>query len=282
MKRVICLVLSLILITSTSAGVAFDGDEHDKILEKVLFGQEILTKSERKIEFFSSLYGERQSLRVLEFASFLSIDLYNANREKGVSVLRALRDYRIWGLPKNIDKIYYEDAYLHGRYTHLGWNHVYENDLANWRVRKNILLATTEKVFNFRFLPSAIFGYEKQCDSFAALIYYVHVIADFANDEDHGNNLMPFTQTVSELIGHLDILFDSSPRSRSYSNLRTSLDSLKGEAMGSDNTVHYAWEVLKTLKKNLPELLRQKDFFKKVFPSWWTVPYNNEKRDDSF
>lgn len=280
MKRVVCILTAFIILTVTVSGIAFEGDEHDEILEKILFGKIVLTSSERKVEYFSNLYTERQSLRALELASFLTVDLYSATRRKGINTLPALRSYRIGGLPQNIEEIIYDDGPLHGRYSHLGWNHDYGGeDQVRWETRKKILLETTEKVFNFSFLPTRIFGYDKRCDSFSALVYYIHIIADYQAGEDHEINLMPLAaknpnsknpDVFYELIYHLRILFDDED-SYTYGAMMGEIQELAESARkelamnGSIDTQQYANELIDKLENNIYKLLRNEPFFKKVF-----------------
>ena len=146
----------------------------------------------------------------------------------------------------------------HRTYTHQGWNYSYNKetygDLASWSVRKNILLASTEKIFDFSFLSGKWlffeFGYSDKCDSFSALVYYNHLLGDYIEDVDWqkgsvdkfngtSNGLkIPFASDslnpvdmFSEIEKHLIILFeDQEGNDRVYDSLISDIDILANRA----------------------------------------------------
>ena len=183
----------------------------------------------------------QNALKALEYASYLAIDQYNGNGTTELTFLRST--YHVPGLPTNIDAIDFRGNEYHRKFTHYGWDHQYYDDKANWAVRKNILLATTEKVFDFQTFSGKMlwhdFGYAQKCNSFAALVYYVHVLGDHDARESYKNiAMMQLAQPhpdqspdiYSELKYHLQILFADQASTHKYKAFMEELDTQAEEA----------------------------------------------------
>lgn len=281
MKRFvsICLILTVFLIPMTD-GIAYDEHEHNIRLAKMLFGREkpFLTADQQK------------DLNALASAVYLALDQFNAH---GEDKLRILNDsYRIRRLPIELSDIDFSGNQYHRTYTHRGWDHVYPDDKANWPKRKETLLETTEKVFDFSVASGKIlwidFGYTKKCESFAALLYYSHVLADYQAQTTYKNNVMiPFAHQhaddnnpdlMYELIKYLEILFAEQEGSRVYTSMMAELKSIAEKArmiaggVGGVNTdekysdYHGLIDKCATaLDEHLHILLSKEDFWVKVF-----------------
>ena len=158
MKRIICCVLLITVLLSTmTPAYAHDAAEHNLHLESVLFGP---------VNAVNAMSPEAQNaLKALEYASYLAIDQYNGDGTIELTFLKST--YHVPGLPANIKAIDFRGNEYHRKFTHYGWDHQYYDDRANWAVRKDILLATTEKVFDFQTISGKIlwhdFGYAQKC-----------------------------------------------------------------------------------------------------------------------
>lgn len=294
MKRFLSALLAVVLMAGVvSVGYAHDKDEHKKKMKEILFDNENhrLTGS------------QKDAFDALVYASQLAIDQAN---ESGESFLKKLReDYKVSGLPKNISKIAFNvKADAHRAYTHRGWDYDYSNtskpgsDEANWPLRKEILLKTTAKVFDFhksrQFLWHEWGDYDKKCNSMAALIYYIHVLADHqdyldskhTDYSDESPEMMPFVSessnepdVVSEIIKHLEILFEDQTDDDNYKNLMHDLKTIKEEAIrikgkrtGEIDTVEkralykaQVDECIKCMSLYVNKLLKKEDFWTDVF-----------------
>lgn len=284
MKRIICALLTVVFLFSLdSPAMAYDKKEHNRYLELVLFGQENYTASKPT--------SVQSALEALEDASYLAIDQFNSNGSSELSFLR--NDYRVPGLPDNIETINFTANYLHRSYTHRGYKYEYIIDKANWLVRKNILLATTEKVFNFKLLSGTIlgvdFGYDKKCDSFAALLYYVHILSDHEARASYKvtDVMIPLAQAhvgsdnpdiFSELKHHLTILFTDQKDTHKYKAFMLELDSQAEHArslaattggINSDEKFetfkNQVNDLFTLLEDYVPRLLKEELFFTNVF-----------------
>lgn len=280
MKK-ICFLLALLLVLCCfpSKVNALSGEEHKDFLAKVLFGQ----------NDFNHFKKNKHFIRLYE-ASQLTLDQYNGFYEKE---LNNLKEYGVRHLPSSIDKIDFSDNSDHRSKTHLGWDHKYpttgKDKEANWPVRKTILLSTVNKVFNFG-LFSGWFGiYDEKCNSFSALIYYVHVLGDTIADKNNkteGHSVkklddctLPLVvrqqssvnpDIISELQKHIDILFVD----QDHSGIDKELKRLRDDAYYnvyivnkeySDVYYGFAEELNKILIQEIPKLLKNEPFFTKVF-----------------
>lgn len=156
--------------------LAHGKDEHFKELERVILGE-----TNYKTRHRNDTAGI--GIRAIENASYLCIDQFQGN---GTSEYEWLHDHGFW-VPEELKKIDYSaSGKTHRAYTHCGWDMTYKDDRAHWDDRKKLLLNTVEKVFDFRVLPSWLVSYDERCNSFAALVYYVHILGDFLEDDTMG------------------------------------------------------------------------------------------------
>lgn len=272
-KRIIAILLSAVLFIVFAPSVyAFNREEHDKYMLEVLF------KTFKNVENDKSISNE---IEALECASYLTIDQYNGNGEKDLSFLQ---QYKVSNLPTSISKIDYTAGSYHRRATHRGWDAetkgVYNiTDQNRWIIRKNILISTTDKIFDFK-------GNLAKQDSFCALIYYTHILGDRIADKKYypNSDIMELggrtdNQDIThELIHHIEILFSDQKHSHKFNHVITKLnfiDSQLSKLLKKNNGIlsdkdfeqyqKYANDVIEVLKCNIPEMLKDEKFFNEVF-----------------
>ncbi len=227
-----------------------NAEEHYEELEAMLFGT--YKYNEKDIQ---------TNVEILKKASTLCIDQFGASDEE---LLTNLKKWGVKGIISDISEINPDEsnpiklaAKNHRTYTHQGWDYNYTGekygDLANWPERKNILLASAEKVFDFSVFSGEWlfldFGYSDKCDSFCALIYYNHLLGDYLEDinskdgnidrfngQSNGKKI-PFASDslispdiFSELEKHIAILFEDQSDSRVYASLMSDIETLAGKA----------------------------------------------------
>lgn len=123
----------------------------------------------------------REAIEAIESAAYLCPDQFNGSGKEELNTLIA---YGVPGIPNSIDEINFTSNWQHRRYTHMDWVPMEHPDVGNWDMRKEILLATVNKVFDFGPFtdPVPLLGwkvdYTDQCNSFCALVYYVHILGD--------------------------------------------------------------------------------------------------------
>ena len=179
----------------------------------------------------------------------------------------------------------------HGVYTHLGWEHIYPDDdnfqerwmiktNTRWLIRKKLLCDFLGKNFNF-------FLNKKKQDSFAALLYYVHILGDHENNKantaytripiksfdeqkndpdwrgwyEYDQRWKPQTTIIAELNKHIPILFKGQENSPFYKNL---LNGINDDFM-PENQKEKAKRILQILFDNTPHLLKNEKFAEKYY-----------------
>lgn len=284
MKKTLVFILIIVfLLSGTLVANGFPENVHNEHLTTLLFGFKMLRN--------------RDAITMIEYASYLSLDQFNHH---GSNKLDYLLTKGINGIPKNIDEINFTQNSGHRTHTHRGWDYTLytgyqrNEDVAHWKIRKTILLKTIEKVFGFKKSSIPILGielgHEAQNESFAALVYYIHVIgdhiADYQNSQMLGSRynmpglMMPIARKNAdnnnpdilwELQKHAQVLFKSNANVKKLAQLNDQISSLRKSAdtsyidsagLGSNK---YAGRLLEILKNNLPSLLKNEDFFRNKF-----------------
>ena len=272
-KRIVSIITVIILVITDSLTVyAFNRDEHDKYMLDVLF------KNFKNIEVDTDA---KDDIKALEAASYLTIDQYNGH---GDSDLSLLKQYGVKNLPSSINEIDYSAGAYHRRATHRGWNAetsgVYNiSDENRWGIRKKILVNTTSKMFDFK-------GNTSKQDSFCALIYYTHILGDRIADKKYYQNadIMELggrtdkQDIAHELIHHIGILFSDQQHTHKYNHVISKIASYNGnitELLKKNNGnlseddfklyQDYANGIMEVLMCNIPEMLKEEDFFRKKF-----------------
>lgn len=283
-RRVLSIILLIAIMLSISVPAnAHDKEGHNRFLEEVLFGRD---------GYISTLSEEGQkALTALEYASYLAVDQFNGKGSEELNYLR--KTYKVPGLPGSIGSFDFTGNQFHRSYTHRGWDHEYVQDKANWSIRRNLLLATTEQVFDFSVLSGKIlgydFGYAEKCNSFAALVYYVHIIGDHEARTGYKvtDVMMPIAQAhvddsnpdiLSEVKHHLQVIFADQQDTHKYKTLMQELDALAGKAralaatpggVNSDEKFivfhEQVKELLTLLQDYVPNMLKDEAFFTAVF-----------------
>ena len=280
MKRLLSILLLILIVIGPCAKPVYakKGEEHKKDYRDVIFGTSKLSDIEKAVaDAFAA-------------AAFLTIDQY---KNTGQNQLDVLKTYGIQNLP-TIEEISIEGKGKHRTYAHNGWDSEihplkYRNTYNDsqwdkkWKLRKGIIEKTVNKTFDFNWwsgipiignkLPTS----SEECDSFCALIYYIHLIGDHVETHtlDEYKCLMPLggrfiTETiVSELEYHCEVLFAEQTDTLVYSQLQKSLRKIDNDCLKlgiiSEDTIdknhEIANELLDELKRYIPKLLKEEAFF---------------------
>lgn len=298
MKRALAILLSIALLCCGLPALAHGSQsDHDKDLKLALFG-----------DADHVLRGEKRSaFKAIADAAALCIDQFSANE----SMQSKKGEFEDLSERVNLS-MSFEDIDLnkkvagenvtpntHRMYTHQGWNSAKYSNTEFWDARKEILLeAAQHSLFDdsIPFIPwvsniiSSLTGPSEQCDSFCALVYYVHILGDHLEGDkpDKLDALEPLAQyeslsspgIIPELQEYLQVLFADQKTSWTFTTLMQGLDTLgrKAEKVyyspGGINTeekcttnMENAEELLKLLGAYIPKLLEKEDFFKQAFLS---------------
>lgn len=288
MKKRIWAFLVCVLFLSVIAHTAFahDTPKHNKTYEKVLFGSNGIPQLSQKAE---------EALTIIEYALYLSVDSFD---QRGQDELDYLRKAGVNVLPDRIEDFSFSSNQHHERYTHMGWVHTYPIDLAQWHsVRKPLLISAFNNALDFGFngwlieLDNAGWMstdeslYDKKCVSFAALMYYVHILGDhsgntYTTDPDriplgHRNYGETNRDIIFDLQKHLAVIFAAQADSDTYKKLMDELSregkeirQLAQSRITKEDYLQYqeyASSVVDILATYVPKLLENEDFFANVF-----------------
>ena len=272
-KKFSAVLLALVLLFSDISIVrAYERDEHDKLTKEILFKNFLVIDNEADL---------LDKFNAIGCASYLTIDQFN---NKGQGNLDELKSFGVKGLPKFDEINYSAFGDNHRRATHRGWTAeigVYDGEvLERWLLRKEILISTVEKIFDFK-------GDEAKKDSFCALIYYIHILGDRIDDTKYYPNaeIMELggrtdeQDIACELLKYIEILFEDQKHTHKYQHVVSELEIsdsgikelLQSQPSGlmSEETFEkyqkYADEIREVLTCNLPEMLIDEDFFSEVF-----------------
>lgn len=273
------LVFTMLVVRFNTTVCAFNAEKHNEYLISVLFGD---------ISYYDNLHSEskKDKIQMLEYASYLAIDQC---RGEGADELSFLKKKRVKRLPElaeiDLTGVFYGS---HRNYTHRGWDFEYQKNLAHWDTRKNLLCSTINKMFCFG-LKNELFGNVcKQCDSFGALVYYVHILGDHIAKHSYETNdlMIPLARehadynnldVFMEIKTHCEILFSSQRNSRTYADFMLEMDNLAEQARilaGTEGGINksnfeqyqrYAAELMDILISYVPLLLENEDFFQSAF-----------------
>lgn len=276
LKRIICgtALMCIMFMMLSHKSYAHDKDGHNTDLEEVLFGE------------FTSLSSHAESaIEALEDAAYLTIDQFNGNGEPELKYLRE-RYLNVSWLPKDIYEIDFKSNTQHRSFTHRGWEYYYINDKAHWNRRKKILLNTCRKELSKSDCIEEGRSYEDICDSFSALVYYVHIIGDHNEDKSYKKTSLKMElggrkddeSIIAEIQKHEKILFADQVLSLKYivfnrklSSLNKKISKLVNSDGGVDSTEkfekyhQYGEELMGLLKEYIPDLLQRESYFSDAF-----------------
>ena len=261
--------------------------EHNKELESVLFESGYSKYQSPQIKNY---------VKAIEYASYLTIDQFGGS---GQEHYRFLKSQRMGGLPIRFSTIDYMydltgngrqiNANTHRHITHQGWDRDYEirKEQSFWQARRRVLLGTINSILDFGAFSGPL-GYDDRCNALCGVIYYVHILGDYDEADKYtkissliqlaGRSDTDQMDMITQLKGHFEVLFADQTSSDTYKNLMRDLNDIDegasrlARSTGGVNTDEefteyhqYADDLLETLIKYVPVLLKKEQFFKEVF-----------------
>lgn len=172
-KRMLTFFLVFILFLVSPYNVfACDKEQTDIYTSQILFGDNAVSKEEDK------------NVKMLLNALYICSEQSN---NSGTTELDYLKKQRVFGVP-SLSKVNVKNDFLM-ECSHGTWEH--ESAFANkaQKYRKKLLQNTANKVFNFGFINKIIGSKTGKCNSFAALLYYSHILSDYLAEDPDNTNL---------------------------------------------------------------------------------------------
>lgn len=168
MKRLIAFFMALLLFVSINGEVTFACDENQSntYVTQILFGDAAFSRStDDKVEMLmNALY-------------LCSEQADNQGQEK----IDFLKTKKVSGIPALSKLNISSDALL--ECSHNTWECEFAGTKAAQASRRKVLQNTVNKVFDFGFVDNLFGSRNGKCNSFAALLYYSHILADYLADD---------------------------------------------------------------------------------------------------
>ena len=165
-KRLTAFITIIVLLFSNSNAIyACNENQSVTYVTQILFGDRAMSKS------------SDENVKMLMAALYLCSE---QSDNLGQDKIDLLKHKKVPGIPKLSD-INIKSDYLI-ECSHNSWEHIFTASKKNQEKRKMVLQNTVNKVFDFGTMNN-MFGAKKgQCNSFAALLYYSHLLADYLAD----------------------------------------------------------------------------------------------------
>ena len=161
------MILTVVMFFNSSLTCfACDNERTNTYVKKILFGDNIYSfENDKKLE-------------QLESALYLCSEQSNKD---GQEKLNLLRKAKVGKLP-TIAELNVSASNLY-ECSHRGWNTESKTNKAAQIERKSVLRQTVVKVFDFGWFNEKLKTSSGQIDSFSALLYYTHILADYLSDD---------------------------------------------------------------------------------------------------
>ena len=168
MKRLVAFSLALIVLLSVFSSTVFACNENqtNTYVAQILFGDSAGTRSsdEHALMLFNALY--------------LCCEQTGGQGQDKIDYLKA---HRVSGIPA-LNSLTIKADYLLAC-SHNTWEHEFPAAEKNQANRRKVLRNTVNKVFDFGTFNNWFNSSGGKCDSFAALLYYSHILSDYLADD---------------------------------------------------------------------------------------------------
>lgn len=165
-KRFGMCLLAITLFMSSSVSVfACDEDQTNVYVTQILFGDEAIS------------YGSNEEVEKLLSALYICSEQSNKD---GQDKLDLLKKAKVGNVPA-LSRINVKSESLFDC-SHNSWEYVSKNIKKVQNARKDVLRKTVVKIFDFGLFNELFNNDSGQIDSFSALLYYSHILADYLAD----------------------------------------------------------------------------------------------------
>lgn len=165
-KRMFALGLVILLLISASTSISgCDESQTDSYVTQILFGDSAQSRS------------SDENVKMLLSALYLCSEQTDS---LGQEKLEYLKSKGVLWLPSFSNITIKQDDLL--LCSHNSWEYIYTNKKKNQNYRKKVLQNTVNKVFAFGLVDNWLGITSDKCESFSALLYYSHILADYLAD----------------------------------------------------------------------------------------------------
>lgn len=167
-KRLSVLLLTLFLVLSMHTRVhACDEEQTNTYVSQILFGD------------FYQRYSFKEQVKMLNYALYLCSEQQTG--QQGQEKLNYLKRQKVSSLPSLRDIQTEHISVL--KIVHNKWEYEDTQYKTIQEKRKKLLKSTINKIFDFGFFNNTFKNGGEKCNSFAALLYYSHILADYLADD---------------------------------------------------------------------------------------------------
>lgn len=166
-KRIVAaLLVILLLVTFPITAFACDEEQSNLYVLQILFGEN------------ASYYEDDANVSKLLSALYICSEQADKDGQEKLNVLKKAKVGRVPTLAKvNVSGEHLFDC------SHNSWDYVSAGTKKAQEIRKDLLRKTVVKVFDFGWFNETFKSNSGQIDSFAALLYYSHILADYLADD---------------------------------------------------------------------------------------------------
>ena len=166
-KRIVSFILTIVLLFSLSSTVfACDENQTNTYVTQILFGDSALSKA------------NDQNVKMLLSALYLCSEQSDNQGQDEIDYLKASK---VSGVP-SLSALNIKNQILM-ECSHNAWEYEFSAHKKAKAKRKKVLQNTVNKVFDFGFINNLFGSKRGKCNSFAALLYYSHILADYLADD---------------------------------------------------------------------------------------------------
>ncbi len=166
-KRWSAFILAIVLLLSISnTALACDEQQTNTYITQILFGDRAQSKS------------SDENVKMLLAALYLCSEQAD---NQGQDKIDYLKQHKVSGI-QALASLNIKGTYLI-ECAHNTWEYEYSGAKKNQASRRTVLRNTVNKVFDFGFFSNLFGSSTGKCDSFAALLYYSHILSDYLADD---------------------------------------------------------------------------------------------------
>lgn len=254
---VIILMIALLVSFASSSSFACDEEQTKTYVPQVLFGNNALSKS------------SDEKVQMLMAAVYLCCEQAD---NQGQDKITYLKSKKVSGVP-SLQAINIKNGQLIES-SHIVWEADYPTAKKARTNRKKVLRNTVNKVFDFGFVNN-VFGSNKgKCDSFAALLYYSHILSDYLADDPTDTKTSVNGKLTESYAGIPYTVVNGNRPSFSVENRDTTLSYITySRPMDSLNRAGVASGIIG------PDIIKtgNRDYIGNIYPSGW----NNKTYQDN-
>lgn len=185
MKRYLAFFLAIVLfVANWTTAYACDENQSNIYVSEIIFGDDALN------------YVFDENAKMLLDALYLCCEQSDS---QGQDKIDYLKKKRVGGVP-SVDNINIRNSELL-ECSHISWESEYVFNKKVRAYRRKVLQNTVNKVFDFGTFNN-LFGSESgKCNSFAALLYYSHILSDYLADDPEDTEISIDGKAVSSYCG---------------------------------------------------------------------------------